>query len=105
MQHLDDIEDIAARLRQVKGSINRETFDRIVAESLGGRTLNRINMDFLYRNFDSNRDGFLDQAELMHSIGHGKSSNQDTILPPEGGSARKNRGFLKWMSDMHQSGI
>ena len=72
--HIDDLEDIMAALKDScrdfsregpkTTSISKEDFTLLVRQTIRQRHVSELEMDLLYRVFDTNRDGFLSLAEV-----------------------------------------
>jgi hypothetical protein len=85
MQHADELDDVVAALGQAHRAghpIDKLRFRRILADALGTRAaLSAGKADFLWSLFDSDRNGFLTEAEVLRRVTQGEADGR--ALPPE----------------------
>ncbi|KAF8060603.1 MRS2-G [Scenedesmus sp. PABB004] len=69
VQNIEDVDDIIRALQQHRHErLDRKRFRSIVLETLGGRAMTPAHIDFLYACFDRNRDGFIEEAEVIRPL-------------------------------------
>jgi hypothetical protein len=90
MQHADELDDVVAALGQAHRAghpIDKLRFRRILADALGTRALSAGKADFLWHLFDTDRSGFLSEAEVLRRVTLAEEGGGGRVnsLPPEAG--------------------
>eukprot|EP00798_Chlamydomonas_sp_ICE-L_P000003 gene3-12808_t len=67
VQHMDHLDDILMACRRIRGKVDEKTFCAQVRRNLSSIniSLDEALLKFLFRQFDANKDGFFEAAEIM----------------------------------------
>lgn len=71
MQHADELDDVVSALGRAHRAghpLDRTRFRAILSETLGSKALSAGKADFLWHLFDTDRSGFLSEAEVLRRV-------------------------------------
>ncbi|KAG1669975.1 hypothetical protein FOA52_016236 [Chlamydomonas sp. UWO 241] len=98
MQHLDDLDDILEACDTMPDQINRTEFARHLKSALPDLRIGRDTLEFLFQQFDSDKNGTFDSANLLRTSA--REVEAMGKVPP---AARINRQMLRatTMTDLY----
>jgi hypothetical protein len=71
MQHADELDDVVSALGRAHRAghpLDRARFRALLSETLGSKALSAGKADFLWHLFDTDRSGFLSEAEVLRRV-------------------------------------
>lgn len=92
MQHADELDDVVSALGKAHRAghpLDRARFRTILSETLGSKALSAGKADFLWHLFDTDRSGFLSEAEVLMRVSadDGRVGGGGGGMPPAEGAS------------------
>ncbi|KAF8068278.1 SULP1 [Scenedesmus sp. PABB004] len=69
VQNIEDVDQVLRAVKRVRYKyVDRARFRALLMEALGNRAMTPTHIDFLWQAFDRDRDGFIEEAEMIRPL-------------------------------------